>query len=91
MTLPASASFALFLQRVLDKFDKASSAELRLKFRDEEGGMVSMRDEGDFELAVEVAREMSYSKDNGGNGMGNGGMGNGMAKEGKLEVWCVDA
>ena len=42
--------------------------------------MVTLRDESDFELAVETAREVAKA------GKGGGG-----GSEGKLEVWCQDA
>ena len=68
-------SFEEFLDRVSVKFGKRVG-ELGMKFRDEDGGRVTLRDESDFEMAIEVAREVA------GNAKGRG--------EGKLEVWCTD-
>ena len=50
---------------------------LGMKFQDEDGGKVSLRDDSDFELAVETAREQSRA------GVRPGA-------EGKLCVWLVE-
>jgi hypothetical protein len=45
-----------FMQRVAAKFETTVQS-IALKFRDEDGGKVSLRDESDYELAIETARE----------------------------------
>jgi hypothetical protein len=61
MTLPPDISFNEFLDKVTAKFNKSMS----LKFTDEDGGKVTLRDESDFELAIETARENSKGKSEG--------------------------
>ncbi|KZT69729.1 hypothetical protein DAEQUDRAFT_669103 [Daedalea quercina L-15889] len=53
-----------FLERVTTKFSRALDG-LGMKFKDEDGGMVSLRDEMDYELAVETAREGAKGKPEG--------------------------
>jgi hypothetical protein len=36
-----------------------------LKFKDEDGGMVSLKDESDYELAIETARESAKGRSEG--------------------------
>jgi len=47
---------------------------LGLKFKDEDGEPVSIRDESDYELAIETARESAKG-------------GGGKSGEGRLEIW----
>lgn len=53
-----------FLERVTVKFGRSLTG-LALRFKDEDGGMVSLKDESDFELAVETARESSRGRSEG--------------------------
>ena len=64
MTLTPETQFDEFMERVAQKFSK-SFGELSLKFKDEDGGKVSLRDDSDFELALETVREMSQGKPEG--------------------------
>lgn len=64
MALDPEIPFAEFRNRVADKFE-TSSQSITLKFRDEDGGKVSMRDESDYELAIETARESAKGKPEG--------------------------
>lgn len=61
MALDASLTFEDFIDRVTQKFGR-SFTSLGLKFKDEDGSKVSLRDESDFELALETAREHSKGK-----------------------------
>ncbi|KAH9988051.1 hypothetical protein BJV77DRAFT_1061500 [Russula vinacea] len=53
-----------FKQRVAAKFE-TSPQSIMLKFRDEDGGKVSLRDESDYELAIETARESAKGRPEG--------------------------
>lgn len=54
-------TFADFLGKVCAKFKK-SVDELNLQFTDEDGGKITLRDESDFEMAIETAREHGKNK-----------------------------
>ncbi|KJA20777.1 hypothetical protein HYPSUDRAFT_42870 [Hypholoma sublateritium FD-334 SS-4] len=64
MTLSPDTPFAEFMDKVAAKFKKQSN-RLSLRFRDEDGGMVTLQDDSDFELAIETARESSKGKSEG--------------------------
>lgn len=64
MALVPETPFAEFRNRVADKFE-TSPQSITLKFRDEDGGKVSLRDESDYELAIETARESAKGKPEG--------------------------
>ena len=64
MALDPDTSFPEFRKRVADKFE-TDMQSLTLKFRDEDGGKVSLRDESDYELAIETARESAKGKPEG--------------------------
>jgi len=56
--LTPETPFAEFLDKVCAKFNKS----LGLRFKDEDGGKVTLRDDSDFELAIETARESAKGK-----------------------------
>ena len=64
MALSPDIPFDEFMDRVTSKFGKSLSG-LGLKFKDEDGGKVSLRDESDYELAIETARESAKGKPEG--------------------------
>lgn len=64
MTLSPDTPFAEFMDKVAAKFQKAING-LALKFKDEDGGKVTLRDDSDYELAIETARESSKGKSEG--------------------------
>ncbi|KAG5645429.1 hypothetical protein DXG03_006253 [Asterophora parasitica] len=64
MTLTPDTTFEEFMQKITSKFDTSLNG-LGLKFKDEDGGKVTLRDESDFELAIETARESSKGKPEG--------------------------
>jgi len=64
MTLTPDMLFDEFMEKVTTKFDKSLNG-LGLKFKDEDGGKVTLRDESDYELAIETARESSKGKPEG--------------------------
>lgn len=64
MTLSPETPFAEFMDKVATKFQKDINA-LTLKFKDEDGGKVTLRDDSDYELAIETARESSKGKSEG--------------------------
>lgn len=53
-----------FLERVTSKFGR-SLGGLSLRFKDEDGARISLKDEMDYELAVETARESAKGKPEG--------------------------
>lgn len=64
MALDPGMPFAEFRQRVAAKFETTPQM-IMLKFRDEDGGKVSLRDESDYELAIETARESAKGRPEG--------------------------
>lgn len=64
MTLTPDIPFEEFMDKVTSKFRKSING-LGLKFKDEDGGKVTLRDESDYELAIETARESSKGKPEG--------------------------
>jgi neutrophil factor 2 len=64
MTLTPDTPFEEFMDKVTSKFGKSING-LGLKFKDEDGGRVTLRDESDYELAIETARESSKGKPEG--------------------------
>ena len=64
MAVTPEMPFDEVLQRVTSKFGKALDG-LGLKFKDEDGGMITLRDESDYELAIETARESAKGKPEG--------------------------
>jgi neutrophil cytosolic factor 2 len=64
MALTPETPYDEFVERVTSKFGKPLGG-LALKFKDEDGGKVSLRDESDYELAIETARESAKGKPEG--------------------------
>jgi len=64
MAITPELAFEEFMKRVTTKFGKSFDG-LELKFNDEDGGKVSLRDESDYELAIEIARESAKGKPEG--------------------------
>ena len=64
MAIPPMTSFTDFVERVTTKFG-TSLTGLAMKFTDEEGTKISLRDESDFELAIETARESAKGRSEG--------------------------
>ena len=64
MALNPEVPYLEFIQRVAAKFE-TSLQSITLKFRDEDGGKVSLRDESDYELAIETARESAKGRPEG--------------------------
>jgi neutrophil cytosolic factor 2 len=64
MALDPELSFIEFRQRVAAKFELSPQA-IMLKFRDEDGGKVSLQDSSDYDLAIETARESAKGKPEG--------------------------
>ncbi|KAG8900048.1 hypothetical protein FRB99_006280, partial [Tulasnella sp. 403] len=80
MVVSPDISFSDFLTLVCAKFSYEYGG-LRLKFEDEDGSRVSLRDDGDWDMAVETAR----------GAMGGNGSVTGNSKgEAKLIVWCEE-
>ena len=61
MAIDPAMPFDEFVERVTTKFNKSFKA-LGMKFKDEDGGKVTLRDESDFEMAIETARESAKGK-----------------------------
>lgn len=64
MAVSPETPFEEFMDKVTSKFGKTFNG-LSLKFKDEDGGKVSLRDESDYDLAVETARESAKGKPEG--------------------------
>jgi hypothetical protein len=64
MALTPETPFEEFMDKVTAKFGKDIN-QMTLKFKDEDGGKVSLRDDSDYELAIETARESSKGKPEG--------------------------
>ncbi|KAJ3877644.1 NADPH oxidase regulator NoxR [Lentinula edodes] len=64
MALTPDTSFEDFMDKVTSKFGKGFGG-LGLKFKDEDGGKVTLQDESDYDLAIETARESSKGKPEG--------------------------
>jgi len=73
MAIPPTTSFKEFVQLVTKKFESVNG--LGLKFKDEDGGTISLKDESDYDLAIETASPQVSPRG---------------TLEGKLEIWCVD-
>ncbi|KAJ7730535.1 hypothetical protein B0H16DRAFT_1773831 [Mycena metata] len=61
MWLKPETSFEEFMDRVTTKFDKEINS-LTLEFKDAAGRKMSLRDESDWEIAIETAREGAKGK-----------------------------
>ncbi|KAJ3827463.1 NADPH oxidase regulator NoxR [Lentinula raphanica] len=64
MALTPETTFEDFMDKVTSKFGKGFGG-LGLKFKDEDGGKVTLQDESDYDLAIETARESSKGKPEG--------------------------
>jgi len=64
MAMMPEIPFDEFLERVTSKFGRGLNG-LSMRFKDDEGGMVSLKDDSDFEMAIEVARESAKGKPEG--------------------------
>ncbi|KAF8484368.1 hypothetical protein JB92DRAFT_3131556 [Gautieria morchelliformis] len=64
MALAPETTFDEFVERVTSKFSKSLNG-LGLKFKDEDGTHVSLRDDSDYDLAIETARESARGKPEG--------------------------
>jgi tetratricopeptide (TPR) repeat protein len=64
MTLMLNVTFEEFVERVTSKFGTPMDG-LSFKFKDEDDGQVTLRDESDFELALETARANAKGRDEG--------------------------
>ncbi|WVW84321.1 hypothetical protein I302_106355 [Kwoniella bestiolae CBS 10118] len=74
MSILPTHTYEIFISLLKEKFPELAreGGQIDVKFKDEDGDILSMRDEGDFEAAVDVARILGE-----GNGRG----------EGRLEIW----
>ncbi|KAF8608272.1 hypothetical protein BDV93DRAFT_519319 [Ceratobasidium sp. AG-I] len=64
MAISPEMRFEEFLEKVSAKFGRPFGT-LGLKFKDEDGGKVSMRDDSDYDLAIETARESAKGRPEG--------------------------
>jgi neutrophil cytosolic factor 2 len=64
MTLSPETPFDEFMDTVTTKFS-VPVGYLLLQFKDEDGGRVSLRDDSDYDMAIETARESSKGKPDG--------------------------
>jgi hypothetical protein len=59
-----NVTFEEFVERVTSKFGTTMDG-LSFKFKDEDDGQVTLRDDSDFELALETARANAKGRDEG--------------------------
>jgi len=64
MAIGPELPFEEFVDRVTRKFDKGFH-NLTMKFKDEDGVQVTLRDESDYDLAIETAREAARGRPEG--------------------------
>ena len=64
MAIEADMPFEEFTSRITSKFGRSFEG-LLLKFKDEDGSKVTLRDEMDYDLAIETAREFAKGKPEG--------------------------
>ncbi|TCD69254.1 hypothetical protein EIP91_008357 [Steccherinum ochraceum] len=64
MAIDSTMPFEEFIDRLTTKFERSFEG-LGIKFKDEDGGKVTLRDESDYELAIETARESAKGKPEG--------------------------
>lgn len=64
MTLHPDTPFEEFMAKLTAKFDKDVTG-LALKFKDEDDVKVTMRDDSDYELAIETARATAKGRPEG--------------------------
>lgn len=64
MALTPDVPYEEFVEKVASKFNK-SYADIAIKFTDEDGMKVTLRDESDYDLAIETARESAKGKPDG--------------------------
>jgi len=64
MAMTPDVPFEEFFSRVAEKFGRKPD-EISMKFADEDGAKVSLRDESDYDLAIETARESAKGKPDG--------------------------
>lgn len=76
--LSASTDLSTFFARVAAKLD-VPTGTLRLEFMDEDGVKTSLRDEEDWDLAMETATRAGQDRNTGRNG-----------RRGRLDVFCEE-
>ena len=64
MAIDPTLPFDDFVDRVTTKFGRSFKG-LGMKFKDEDGGKVTLRDEMDYELAIETARHNAKGRPEG--------------------------
>jgi hypothetical protein len=64
MTMTPDISFGEFLAKIGSKF-QTNLSDLDLKFSDEDGAKITIRDESDFEMAIETARTQAKGRTEG--------------------------
>ena len=64
MAITPDMPYDEFLERVTSKFGRSLGGML-IKFKDEDGAKISLKDDSDFELAIETARENAKGKPEG--------------------------
>ncbi|KAG8930789.1 hypothetical protein FRC02_003661 [Tulasnella sp. 418] len=64
MALSPDLPFEEFVDKITMKFGKRYG-QLSMKFKDEDGGKVSLKDEMDYEMAIETARESAQGRPEG--------------------------
>jgi len=64
MAMTPDVLFEEFFSRVAEKFGRKPD-EISMKFADEDAAKVSLRDESDYDLAIETARESAKGRPDG--------------------------
>lgn len=58
MAITSDMAFEEFVDRITQKFDKPFDG-LGMKYKDEDGTLITLIDESDYDLALEIARNHS--------------------------------
>jgi len=64
MAIDTGMPFDEFVDKLAAKFNRVFE-DVSLRFTDDDGGRVTMRDESDYELAIETARENARGRSEG--------------------------
>jgi len=64
MAIDTQMPFEEFVDKLAAKFERVFD-DVSLRFKDDDGGRVTMRDESDYELAIETARENAKGRSEG--------------------------
>ncbi|KAL7413514.1 hypothetical protein BDY24DRAFT_388793 [Mrakia frigida] len=65
LSLTSDSDYDEFMAKIRAKFGMRGAEDMKIQFRDEDGSMISLADEDDFESAIDVARHTANGKSEG--------------------------